>query len=276
MTNEEYAVAIKAGHTEYITPLWENNQRLLSRICGEWWRLFDERFTQCGVTYDDLVQESFFALLQAAAAYDSSTGFKLTSYLSYPIKNRFNTLLGYRVSRNNPLNNCFSLDTPIGENEDVDIIELTPDPYSEKPFEQIEQDDYAAYWRAQLDGAMQRKLDRQQKDIVYDFYFLRLPKEVIAEKYGLPRGEVNNILRISLRDLRGDYELRMRYRDEIILDGLYKSTGLGAYRNSQISAVERSVETIERKTAELQDKNRSAPLFDSINSVAVTAAPKGA
>jgi len=179
----------------------------------------------------------------------ASRGYKLTTYLRYPMQNRFNAMLGYR--HRNPLNVSGSLNVPVGEDDDSEIIELTPDPYSGKPFERIEQDDFTAYWHAQLDGAMQRRLDRQQKDIVYDFYFARLPKAAIAEKHGLPYSEVNNILQVSRTELRRDYELRMRYRDEIILDGLYKGTGLSAFRNSQMSSVEHSVEMIERKTAEL-------------------------
>lgn len=250
MTNEEYAAAIKEGHTEYMGALWENVEKLLKLACGQWWKLYSERFTECGVTFDDLIQESFLALSDAVAAFDSGTGYKLTTYLRFPMQNRFNAMLGYR--HRNPLNVSGSLNVPVGEDEDTELIELTPDPYSGKPFERIEQDDFTAYWHAQLDGAMQRRLDRQQKDIVYDFYFARLPKAAIAEKHGLPYSEADRILQVSKRELRRDHELWHRYRDEIMLDGLYKGTGLGAFRNSQMSSVERSVEMMEKKTAALK------------------------
>lgn len=251
MTNEEYAIAIKEGHTDYITPLWENVEKLLRMNCNRWWSEKGNRFVQCGVTPEDLFQESYLALMDAVAAYDSSTGYKLTSYLRYPIQNRFNALLAFRSnSRSNPLNNCASLNDLIGDEEDCELMDLTPDPNAEQPFRQTEREDYIAYWHDVLEDAMQRKLDRQQKDIVYDFYYLRLQKTVIAEKHGLTLKDVRSILQKSLNSLRGDHELVRRYRDDIIMDGLYKGTGLGAFRNSGMSTVERSVETIERKTAQ--------------------------
>ena len=252
MTNEEYAIAIKEGRTEYITPLWENVEKLLRMNCKQWWSENSNRFAQCGVTFEDLFQESYLALMDAVTAYDSSNGYKLTSYLRYPLQNRFNALLGIRShNRNNPLNNCASLNDLIGDEEDCELMDLTPDPNAEHPFQQTEQEDYIAYWHDVLEDAMRRKLDRQQKNIVYDFYYLRLQKAVIAEKYGLPLREVQVILRKSLDSLRGDHELVQRYRDDIIMDGLYKGTGLTAFRDSRLSTVERSVETLERKTAHL-------------------------
>lgn len=254
MTNEEYAIAIKEGHTECIAPLWENVKHLLKLNCGQWWKVYTERFEQCGVTFDDLLQESFLALYDAVAAFDNSTGYKLTTYLRYPIQNRFNSLLGNRsYNHSNPLNSCTSLNVLIGDDEDCELIDLMPDPCSEQPLRQMEQDDFVAYWHDQLDGAVHRRLDEQQKDIVYDFYYAKLPKAIIAEKRGLPQSEVNRILQGSIRELRRDQELWQRYRDEILLDGLYKGTGLSAFRNSQSSAVERSVETIERKTSRHND-----------------------
>ena len=262
MTNEEYAIAIKEGHTEYMGALWENIEKLLKLACGQWWKLYSERFTECGVTFDDLIQESFLVLSDAVAAFDSSTGYKLTTYLRFPMQNRFNAMLGYR--HRNPLNVSGSLNVPVGEDDDSEIIELTPDPYSGKPFERIEQDDFTAYWHAQLDGAMQRKLNKQQKDVVYDFYYARLPRAVIAEKHGLSLNEVRNILRTSLDDLRRDRELCQRYRDEILLDGLYKGTGLSTFRHSQMSTVERSVEHLERKLDEIKKATGYHTEIDSL------------
>ena len=79
MTNEEYAIAIKEGHTKNIAALWDNVKHLLKLNCGQWWKLYSERFTECGVTFDDLLQESFLAVLGAVAAFDVSLGDQLTT-----------------------------------------------------------------------------------------------------------------------------------------------------------------------------------------------------
>lgn len=261
MTNEEYAAAIKAGRAEYITPLWDSVKHLLKLNCGQWWNVYAERFTQCGVTFNDLMQESFLALSDAVAAFDSSTGYKLTSYLRFPIQNRFNALLGKRShNRSNPLNDCTSLNALIGDDEDTELSELIPDPCAEQSFCQTDRDDFIAYWHTQLENAMQRKLDRQQRDIVYDFYYARLQKAVIAEKHGLTLREVQHILRKSLDRLRRDPELIRRCRNDIIMDGLYKGTGLSAFKNSQMSAVERSVECIDQELDRLSKDHSAADL----------------
>lgn len=246
MTNEELAAEIQQGSTELMPQLWENTRKLFFMLCNRWWSVHSERFVRCGFTPDDLMQECYFVLVDAVAAFDSGSGFKLSSYFHYPVQKRFNALLGYRRRRKEPLNACNSIDASLADvNDDFDLLDVIPDPDSDQPFEQIIHDDYTARLHIDLEAAMRRKLNEQQKNIVYDYYFTVLPVNIIGEKYGVTAAKVKSVLRASCDKLRCDSELRAKYRDEIMQDRLYKKTGLGAFKNAGMSAVERTVEIME-------------------------------
>ncbi len=246
MTNEELAIEIQQGHTELITELWEKTEKLFVTLCNKWWTIRGERFTECGVTQEDLMQECYFVLIDAVAAYDSGSGYKFTTYIHYPMQSRFNALLGYRNQRRKPLNGSSSIDTPIDGTDDLLLSDAIPDPVSEEPFEQIDHADYVTKLHIDLDTAMQRKLDEQQRNIVYDYYYSAVPKTEIAEKYGISVDKVYRILSNSHNRLSRDLVLRQRYGNEILQNTLYRGTGLSAFKDRGMSAVERSVEILDR------------------------------
>ena len=73
MTNEELTAIIQseANNSAAIAALYEQNAGLLRAACAPY-RHYAEM--------DDLMQESYFALLNAARSYDGSKGTKFTSY----------------------------------------------------------------------------------------------------------------------------------------------------------------------------------------------------
>lgn len=252
MTNEELAIEIQQGHTEYISELWDQTEKLFVSHCNSWWAKRGERFSDCGLTPDDLKQECYFILIDAVAAFDSSTGFKFTTYTRFPMQNRFNALLGYRYGHRNLLNHCISLDTPVTEDEDYSLLDAIPDSDSERPYEQIDHADYIARLHKDLEAAMDRKLSEQQKSILLDWYYFRSSFEDIMEKHGISAGRVRTILKTSRSRLRSDPELSKLYGNEILQDLIYKRTGLSYFKNSGMSSVEKSVEILDyklRKTA---------------------------
>lgn len=94
--NETLVCKIQAGHEEYIALLWANLQRYIKAAAIKYYNRFAERFRQYGVEVDDLYQVGFFALLNAIEAYNPDRGYKFTTYLTYPLKNQFNALMGVR------------------------------------------------------------------------------------------------------------------------------------------------------------------------------------
>ena len=68
MTNEELAAQAKAGDLSALGALWEQNRGLLTLMLrrltanpGSY-----ERMIKAGVTFEDLMQESYFAIEKAA------------------------------------------------------------------------------------------------------------------------------------------------------------------------------------------------------------------
>lgn len=136
MTNEKLAIEYQQGDNAALSALWERTEKLIYKLCHHFYNRNVDRCTSHGVVLEDLFQESFFALADAARAYKKDKQYKFTSYLNYPLKNRFNALIGVR--KKEPLNNCTSLNTPITEDSETEIGETIPDPVAEKAFNKLE------------------------------------------------------------------------------------------------------------------------------------------
>lgn len=134
MTNEELALLIQQGHTEYIPQLWDNLYRLIYKLCYAMYRKNSDRFSHYGITADDVLQQSYFGFLAAVKAYSPDKGFKLTSYLHYHLVNCVRPLL-----TKDALNKSESLNVLVGEEENTEKQELLPDEHSTEPFDNVEQ-----------------------------------------------------------------------------------------------------------------------------------------
>ena len=77
MTNEELVFEIQQGHTEKLEELWSQNEKFIRMLAKEF---------HAGDLEEDLCQESYFGLLEAAKRYDYSQGAKFITYAAYYIK----------------------------------------------------------------------------------------------------------------------------------------------------------------------------------------------
>ncbi|MDR1206730.1 MAG: hypothetical protein LBL26_14820, partial [Peptococcaceae bacterium] len=77
----------------------------------------------------DLVQESFFSLLDAVEVYDPKSGFSFLTYTNFPLKNRFAaaTRMLTPAQRKEPLSRAMSLDKPLPNAEDLTLADVTED-----------------------------------------------------------------------------------------------------------------------------------------------------
>ena len=79
MSNEELAARVKAGDTAAAAQLWEQNTGLLTLISGRLYYAFQDRATSAGVTWDDVQQIGYMAILAAAKGFDPETGAKFST-----------------------------------------------------------------------------------------------------------------------------------------------------------------------------------------------------
>ena len=131
-TNEELALLIRQGRTEYMAELWEQVRRLIMKMI---FQLLRKRPLPAWADKEDAVQCGFFALIKAVEAYRPEDGFLLTSYLSYCVRNALNSELWGRkkevaaTSYNQPAG---------GEESETELLELIEDDSAPLAFEEVE------------------------------------------------------------------------------------------------------------------------------------------
>ena len=74
LTNEVLAIHIQNGETDLIPQLWAQVRALICRYALRFHDRQQERCEASGATVDDLIQEAYFAFLQAVQAYDPAAG----------------------------------------------------------------------------------------------------------------------------------------------------------------------------------------------------------
>lgn len=140
MSNEQLVALIQAGATEYMEQLWEQVRNLVLWKARRIMSALEARGNPCGCTLDDLGQTGYVALVAAVDSYKPEGG-AFSSWLMFYLKNEFAALTGYRSQRekNEPLNNSFSLDTPLSEDEDdgTTALDFVPDPAAEAQVEAV-------------------------------------------------------------------------------------------------------------------------------------------
>lgn len=260
MTNEEMALAIQQGDKSFIEPLWEQLYRLIGMHAGRCFNRMQGRCAGAGVTEEDLIQTGFFAMLDAARAYDPASGYKLTAFLRYPIQNRFNALLGLRTvkAQKDPLNSCDSLDEPIGgESDDFTRSDVLPDESAGQAFEDVIESEWRRSLRIVEDEAINKHLTEGEAAAVRGAFFEGLKLQPIADRLGVTRERVRQLQYNGLRRLRtGEAVRKLRpfWEDEYGALGL-RGTGLSAFRYDG-SSTERAVETLERRRERLEHQER--------------------
>lgn len=154
-TNAALAALAAAGNAFALGQLWEVNKGFVRRQLWQWYEKNQTVADSAGLSFEDLVQEGYFAVDYAAKHYSAEQG-SFTTYLSYALLKQIRTATcgehtrgvitedGRRVAVSaNPLNECTSLDTPVGEDgSDTALGDLQEDPAAAHEFQQAENEIY--------------------------------------------------------------------------------------------------------------------------------------
>lgn len=214
MTNEMLAAFIQQGGNDELIPiLWEKVRKLLYSKSDSLYRLHKESCSRRGVEIWDIRQASYTAFLEAIKAYEPKKDSKFTSYLNYPFKNAVNEVLGLRTSRtaNEPLNNSSSLNKPIDESSDGDVISLLDtiaDDTSLDFIDNMETNAVGDTVRAVVDT-----LSEPHKCVITAFFFEGISLSDIAERLEISSERVRQLKRKALELLRKNKILRELYND---------------------------------------------------------------
>lgn len=251
--NNMLAQLARQGNSAALTQLWEINRPVIHTMFWRWYSRNQGVAESAGVTLEDLDQESYFAVKEAAEYHNPEKGAFLTA-LQYFVQHRIRkaTLQGrgrYVVTEDGrrvrisaePLDSAQSLDEPVPWDDagEVTRADVTPDPAAAQAFEDAEQNSYRQELRAVLDKALSLLPDRQRNVIAWRFYE-GLTLQQAAALDGVTKERIRAIEDAALRALRQNQELR-RFYGEDLLSRAYQGTGFGAWKSGG-SVQERLVE----------------------------------
>ena len=201
MTNEQLAAFIKQGGNDELIPiLWERIRKIMYIKSDRVYSALQSRFVRCGVDVWDLKQSCYIAFLKAIDGYKPDGKNKFTSYLSYPFKNVVRELIGIRTQtqKNEPLNNCQSLDVPLKNDESSFTLANTiTDDNAVNAAESVEIEDIYRILHEAVDS-----LKEPMNRVIRAFYFEDKSVKDIASEIGSSSSAVISLKAKGLRTLR--------------------------------------------------------------------------
>lgn len=241
-TNEELTLQVQQGDNAAIEALWEAVKKLCYQRSFVWFNHYRERCTAAGVTLDDLQQESFFAVLTAAKAFDPDKGFKFTTYLRYHFKNRFEYLVGIKGNiAPRPLNGANSLDKLLDDSDEGGGTrgDMIPDPAAEAALQEAEDAQFEQQLAAAVRQALASLPDREREAVTLH-HLQGLTYKGAGDALGVPAERIRQLCAKGLRLLR--YPQCSRLLLPFVDYGQsYGGTGFQAWKHSG-SVEERLVE----------------------------------
>lgn len=241
-TNEELAVLIQNGATEYIPELWEQIVGLVKWKASMVMTALGLRGScgNCGVELDDLINTGFPALVEAVNTYKPNSG-AFSTWFMLSLKTAFAELTGYRTERQKrePINNFLSLNTPLGYEADAgELADVIEDPESTALMENTNE----AIWRNQLHEALETAisdLSDDQAKVIRAKFWHEADRSKIAADMGITSEKVRALEGKAIRTLR-----KPEYACTLVdfYDfSYYSGTGLTTYQHTGASVQERYV-----------------------------------
>jgi len=238
MTNEELAIKIKQGSIDLLPQLWEQIKLFIYRYSYRYFTLYGDSCTKAGADVDDLMQEGYFALLDAVQAYKPESEYKFLTFIGYPLKNHFNALVGFRGAsgRNSLLNNSMSLDKPLDGTQDILLGHSVPDAKAECEMDSVVAADYQDRLCNDLQGCID-DLPPDQQEIIKKKYYHGSALTEVALQTRKNYSMVKTLEQKALYKLRRDKRLRV-YKEEMMVKA-YRSS-FSSWVNTRTSSTERT------------------------------------
>ena len=239
LTLEQLVQRVKDGDEDAITQLWESVRRFIHQQA---YRAFQRSGGAGGAGIDDLVQQGFFALLDAAKSYDPAAGKSFVGWLDLYLRRAFADVLGYATSRRNPLDDCLSFDALLvgadGDESDTAYVDVLPDPGAQEALQSVEDTIFVDELHVALDAAIGAHLSPRAAEVLRDLYWRNETQAQVAADLGVSAQLVAERHRDALRTLRRSSSAREL--ESFLPDG-WSGTGLSAFRHRGVSSVELAV-----------------------------------
>lgn len=258
-TNKALAALAAAGNTFALGQLWEVNKSFIRQQLWQWYEKNKPVADSAGLSFEDLVQEGYFAVEYAAKHYSAEQGC-FTTYLGYALLHQIQKITtgehrriittedGRRAELSaDPLNSCISLDEHLdGEDEGSGTRgELISDPAAEIAFRAVDDDSYTQELHKALEKAIDTNLTDKQASVIRKHYFEGKDFSQIAQENGISANAAKQTESQTLRKLQYKACYLRRWHDEIISTRAWQGTGWNAW-NCGGSVEERTVEHLEQ------------------------------
>lgn len=198
MTNEELVYKIQNGKTEYIETLW---LQIETFVRAQAWK-----YCPLESAIDDMMQESFFFMVESVEKFDASKEKTYVSYFAtYYMKKGFKKAIWGSISdgaENNPTLHAVSLDIPIDEEGVTTLGELQQDDNAEDPFREIENADSQKTVAKVLLAKIAEIQDEEVREIVKAYYLYPESKKLSCERFNMGRSKYDARLKKGLNLLK--------------------------------------------------------------------------
>lgn len=257
-TNKALAALAAAGNTFALGQLWEVNKSFIRQQLWQWYEKNKPVADSAGLSFEDFVQEGYFAVEYAAKHYSAEQGC-FTTYLGYALLHQIQKITtgehrriittedGRRAELSaDPLNSCISLDEHLDSEDEGSGTrgELISDPAAEMAFQAVDDDSYTRELHNALENAL-CKLTEKKASTIRRHYFEGKSFRQIAQEDGTTENLQHQRERVALMQLRSEAWHLRRWHDEIISTRAWQGTGWNAW-NSGGSVEERTVEHLEQ------------------------------
>lgn len=99
MCVDDYLRAVQAGNCDRLPELWAGVRGFVAQKAMRKMRAYQYTNTDAAVDMDDLIQEGFIAMLEAAETFQPDRGMSFLGWLDLHLKTAFNNALGLRRLR---------------------------------------------------------------------------------------------------------------------------------------------------------------------------------
>ena len=246
MSNEELVAEIQSGAVELMEQLWEQVAGLIKWKAKRIMTVL-EGCRGRGVEFEDLCQSGYLAMVAAVNTYDPAAGGAFSTWLMYHLRNAFAEAFGYRTQkdRQEPLNNCLSLDTPLTDDADSDdLMDVVADPAGLQWQVALEE----SVWQTELQeavGAALSTIPKQYREILRLRYWENMTLEDIGKRLGLSKERARQTLNQAIRRLRRSGKTLQLY--PFYNFDFYSGNGLGSFRHGGMSVQERYMVVAENR-----------------------------
>lgn len=245
-TNEELALFVKAGDRSAAHALWANCQNLIQCIARRYRTVHREALERAGQEGCDLEQEGYFAMLEAAGAFEESKGYRFNTYLTFHAWNRFGRLCGLR-GRREALNDAVSLDASFGEYEDNEgLMELIADPDAAEELSRIAETDEEKEIARVVSESVEC-LPEAERNVIRMRYYSGLEYTSIMAETGEPVRRIRRIHDRALAHLAENEGIREAAEKMGIIERYAYGGTLARFRSTFTSTVETAVLEMERR-----------------------------